>query len=230
LAQPQSSPALKGKRLTALRLAAGIGLLALAGGFLFRERILLAIGDFLIIEDALQPADVIHMIAGEDYRVEHAIALYKQGYGKILFFTGGWCEYHHHFHGQHASALALAAGVPSEAIAIDDSVVTSTYDEAERLKALIDLNHTPIRSVIVVSDPFHMRRARWTYQHVLGKDVQVWMAPVAFEETPFNKYWWIDSDSNNFVRGEYLKFIYYITRYQLSWGWMEDWLAQLDRD
>jgi hypothetical protein len=35
-----------------------------------RERILLAIGDFLIIQDAPQPADVIHVLSGPDNRTE----------------------------------------------------------------------------------------------------------------------------------------------------------------
>ncbi len=57
----------------------------------FRERWLMRIGDFLYIQDTLAPADVIHVIAGDDYRTDYAIQLYKKGYGKELFFTGGWC-------------------------------------------------------------------------------------------------------------------------------------------
>ena len=53
-----------------------------------REPILFAVGDFLVIEDALQPADVIHVISGPDDRTDYAIQLYKQGYGKQIFFTG----------------------------------------------------------------------------------------------------------------------------------------------
>ena len=53
------------------------------------EQWLLLIGDFLIVQDSLQPATVIHVIAGEDYRTDYAIQLYKEGYGKTLFFTGG---------------------------------------------------------------------------------------------------------------------------------------------
>ena len=46
--------------------------------FLFRERILRSIGDFLIVQDTLKPADVIHVIAGEDYRTDYAFQLYQQ--------------------------------------------------------------------------------------------------------------------------------------------------------
>ena len=63
-----------------------------------------------MIEDVLVPADVIHVIAGDEYRTEYAIHLYQQGYAQVLFFTGGWCTFHKYYHGQHGEDVALAAG------------------------------------------------------------------------------------------------------------------------
>jgi uncharacterized SAM-binding protein YcdF (DUF218 family) len=194
------------------------------------EPILLAIGDFLVIQDELHPADVIHVIAGEDYRTEYAIQLYKQGYGKTLFFTGGWCKYHDYYHGKHAQELALSQGVPLEAIAYDESTVTSTYSEAERLKAWIVSSPTPVRLVIVVSDPFHMRRARWAYRKVLGDDIEVQMAPVPMELALYQRAWWKDKGSQGYIRDEYQKYLYYILRYQFSWGQFKEWLTSLDTE
>ncbi len=198
--------------------------------FIFRERILLMAGDFLIIQDELHPADVIHVIAGEDHRTDCAIHLYKLGYGKAIFFTGGWCLDHHHYHGEYGQKRALAQGVPLEAIAFDDSRVTSTYSEIVRLKEFIEKSSRPIHSIMVVSDPHHMRRARWAYRQVLGKEMAVEMAPVPFGVSPYRHRWWTEQESRTMVEDEYLKFAYYIARYQLSWGFLKDWLASLDRD
>ena len=66
--------------------------------FLIHESILSTIGEFLVIQDKIHPADVIHVIAGPDYRTDHAIQLYLQGFGRQLFFTGGWCKFHNYFH------------------------------------------------------------------------------------------------------------------------------------
>jgi uncharacterized SAM-binding protein YcdF (DUF218 family) len=195
---------------------------------LFHEHWLSGIGNFLIVEDTLHPADVIHVIAGEDYRTEYALQLYEQGLGRTLFFTGGWCEIHHYKHGEHAQELSLGAGVPPEAIASDDSEVTSTYMEVERLKEWIQRSPSPIRSVIVVSDPFHMRRARWTYAKVLGDQIQLQMAPVPFDRTPYQRTWWKDRESRNNVREEYSKFVYYLFRYQYSKGLFKEWLVSLE--
>ena len=170
------------------------------------------------------------MIAGEDYRTDYALQLYKEGYAKKLFFTGGWCRIHRYNHGEHAEERALAAGVPPDAIAIDDSHVTSTFMEILRLQEWIGHLQTPIRSVIVVSDPFHMRRARWAYKKVLGKGIEAQMAPVPFRETPFRRVWWKDYASRKFVKEEYEKYVYYILRYQISRGKFRDWLATLDKE
>lgn len=197
---------------------------------LFRDQWLMIIGDFLVVQDALQPADVIHVIAGEDYRTDYAIELYKKGYGNKLFFTGGWCKLHLYNHGQHAKERALAQGVPMDAIAFDDSKVMSTYMEAERLQEWIALGPAAVRSVIVVSDPFHMRRARWTYRRILDDPIQIQMAPVPFELTPYQRNWWKDPDSRKNVQEEYTKFIYYLLRYQYSSGKFKDWLASFDTE
>jgi uncharacterized SAM-binding protein YcdF (DUF218 family) len=195
---------------------------------LFRAQWLGWIGDFLIVEDALRPADVIHVIAGEDYRTEYAIQLYERGLGKALFFTGGWCDIHQYNHGEHGEEISLQSGVPLEAIDFDDSKVTSTYMEAEKLKEWIQQSPNPVRSVIVVSDPFHMRRARWAYRKLLGDQIELQMAPVPFDLTPYQRTWWKDRESRNYVREEYSKFIYYLFRYQTNWGIFKNWLVSLD--
>lgn len=214
-----------------LMLAAFVVLLA-AVLFLLREPLALTIGDFLVRRDDLQPADVIHAVAGgnEDDRTDHAIQLYKQGYGKRIFFTGGWCTFHNLYHGQHGRELALQQGVPLEAIAVDDFPVTSTYEEVARLKEFIAQSQPPIRSVIVVSDAYHTRRAHWTTRRVLGDEIRVQTAPVPFELSSYRRRWWTDAASRRYVKDEYLKMAYYYARYQLSRGPLTEWLASLDVD
>ena len=206
--------------------------LALLGGALFlnRERMLLAVGDFLAVRGELAPADIIHVIAGEDYRTDYAIRLYQQGYGKQIFFTGGWCQFHNVYHGVHGKERALDHGVPPEAVATDDSEVRSTYSEVIRLKEFIARSKVPICSAMIISDPHHMRRAHWTYHHVLGNSVTMTMAPVPFEVSPYRRQWWTDKESVRMVKSEYIKLAYYFLRYQFSWGPFKKWLASLDRD
>lgn len=202
------------------------------GGVLFlaHETILSAVGDFLVTGDNLAPADVIHVIAGPDERTDYAIQLYQRGYAKKIFFTGGWCRFHNYFHGQRGKERALDRGIPLKAIATDESSVTSTYAEVVHLKEFINRSEEPIRSVIAISDPFHMRRARWTYRRVLGDKVRALVAHIPFESSQYKRDWWMDRGSRRMVGDEYIKLVYYYARYQLSRGSLKEWLASFDRD
>lgn len=193
---------------------------------MFREQVQLGIGNFLIVQDNLSPADVIHVIAGDDYRTEHAIQLYKAGFARSIFFTGGWCEQHGYYHGEHGMQLALAQGVPLEDIAYDETPVTSTYDETLLVKKYLESSQPSAQSIIVVSDPYHMRRARWTNDMVFRKGMKIIMQPVPFDQTPFKQQWWTDEPSRRYVLDEYKKLAYYYFRYQLGWKW----LAFLDKE
>ncbi len=193
---------------------------------IFYRQILNKVGSFLIIEDELMPVDVIHVIAGEDYRSEYAIDLYQLGLTKYIFFTGGWCKYHGYYHGAHGKELALYEGVPEEAIIYDDSVVKSTYDEILLLNHWVENNPENIKSIMIVSDPFHMRRAKWVTTKILGGDKHVLMAPVPFNQENLVENWWKEEISRKFVFDEYIKIIYYFFRYQLS----INWLARFDTE
>jgi uncharacterized SAM-binding protein YcdF (DUF218 family) len=191
----------------------------------FPAQTIAALGDALVIQDQLKPVDVIHVIAGDDYRTQYAIQLYQQGYAKILFFTGGWCTQHGYYHGIHALQLAVDAGIPAQAVAYDDTTVLSTYDEALLLDKYLSENQLGYHSILVVSDPFHMRRVQWTYRRIFTKKYTILMAPVPFNQTPFNQNWWTDRASTNYVKEEYEKLVYYFFRYQLK----ITWLARFDK-
>lgn len=217
------------KRVRSMAIA--IVVILLAGClYLARVPVLTAMADYLAVQDDLQPADVIQIMAGEDHRTEYAIRLYELGYGKQLFFTGGWCTAHQYDHGEHGRALAMARGVSAQAILTDSSVVTSTYSEIVRLKELALASPQPIRSVIIVSDAYHMRRVRWTARHVLGQSVLAQVASVPVEDSPFPRAWWTSELSRRYVIDEYLKLAYYRLRYQFRAGPLEAWLVSLDRD
>lgn len=49
---------------------------------------LAAIGDFLVIRDQPQAADLIHVLGGNRIRGDYAAQLYRAGYSHRLLFTG----------------------------------------------------------------------------------------------------------------------------------------------
>jgi uncharacterized SAM-binding protein YcdF (DUF218 family) len=88
-------------------------------------------------------------------RTQHAIELYRAGYASHLILTGGV--------GQNPPAesevmrrLARAAGVPAEALLLDETS-HSTEENLANTKELMDQRGW--RSALIVSDPFHLLRA-----------------------------------------------------------------------
>lgn len=218
-----------GRRRLSHLAAAAVALLG-AALLRLREPILLAVGDYLVVQDRLQASDVIHVLGSADRRTDYGIRLYEQGYADRIFFTGSWPRARGEGDVAPDYARALEQGVPAGAITVDGARVASTYAEGIRLKALIEASASPIRSVIVVTDPHHTRRARWAFRRVLGDGVSILMAPVPFGQSPFKRRWWTDEGSRQLVWDEYRKIAYYYVRYQYSWGAIRRWLASLDED
>ena len=128
-----------------------------------------------------------------------------------------------------ASTFAVVNGVPEWAVAIDETAVSSTFKEAVLLRRYMDEHPDTIHSIIVVTDPYHSRRAKWIYEKVLGEGIKVTSAPVEFSKTQYSKDWWKDASSREFVWKEYLKYLYYILRYEKTSGSLKTWLSQFDR-
>lgn len=187
------------------------------------------LGDSLVVQDPLEKADLITASSGPEYRIIYAAELYKKGLGAVLFYTGGYSEENQRSEANWSKYLAKITGVPEEAITIDETSVISTYDEAAILQKYIETHPDTIHSIILVTDAYHTRRAKWIYQRVLGEGIHIIMAPVPFDRTELSKNWWSDAKSRRFVFNEHLKYLYYILRYQFSTGSFQRWLSQFDR-
>lgn len=102
-------------------------------------------------------------------RVEGAVDLYKAGYAPVLVFTGGVGTYPPS-EGRVAGRYAMQLGVPSEAIRFEEQS-TSTWANAEGAWEIS--KQDDIKQVIVVSDAFHLARAKRIFTGVGFMDVQV---------------------------------------------------------
>ena len=133
--------------------------------FLLRQLVRVA-GRPLETRDVRQAVDAIvvlgaplrpdgHLSLAGRERVEEAARLYAEGLAPLVLFTGGAAH-----SAAEAPAMARRAeelGVAREAILIEDS--SSTTAENARFSAEI-LRSRGVRSVWVISQPFHLRRGR----------------------------------------------------------------------
>jgi uncharacterized SAM-binding protein YcdF (DUF218 family) len=110
--------------------------------------------------------------------------------------------------------VLLKRGVRAEDIVLLDRQVDSTFDEA---RALADFLQTrPDTRVIVVTNAFHTRRARWIFANILGpRAAQLTFVSAPLEDLPLDRWWttWVGIET---VPAEHLRMAYYLFRYSTT--------------
>ena len=164
---------------------------------------------WLIVTDPPRWADAAVVLAGDpDYeRTKTAVRLLLEGQVRLLILTGGEPG-----PGDSATSLrdvALRAGVPAERIRMEQ-VSHSTYGSMVAIRPILEQER--IRSVVVVTSPYHQRRAFWTARRTL-RGVEVLSQP-ADPAGWRPEGWWKTRWGRRIVFGEYARLAYYVLR-----GW-----------
>ena len=157
-------------------------------------------------------ADAIAVLGGDEEgeRASRALALYRQSYAPTIVLTGLQKD---------ADALPArlnwraefleARGVPKAAIRFELEARNS-YSEAVELLAL--MRKEGWRTLIVVSDPPHMRRLAWTWARVFEGSGLSYVLVASEPDWWDAGRWWNDEKAGQFVITEYIKLAYYIAK------------------
>jgi uncharacterized SAM-binding protein YcdF (DUF218 family) len=172
------------------------------------------IGRYLIVADPLQKADVIVPLAGERSRVFYAADLYRDGLAPWFAITemrvgnpNPEISYVQSVTGQ-----TLDAGVPHARIAYAPGQAATTYEEAWNLRQMALARGW--HSLIVVTSPFHTRRARLILHEVFrDTGISIIIRPVpAHWYDPAN--WWTTAAGRQITLEEYLKLAAHAVGYE----------------
>jgi uncharacterized SAM-binding protein YcdF (DUF218 family) len=176
-----------------------------------RQTWLTAVGEGLVARDDVASADVIVVLAGNSpFRARHAETLYARGLAPNVIISNEPLS----SHGVQTTWLELRRHglvqltIPDQAIVPIPEISDSTYDEALRSREIMQTRGW--RSAILVTDPFHMRRALLTFRQAFEP------AGLAVAASPADgsKYgvdnWWTDRNAIMRVAQEYLKLGYYL--------------------
>lgn len=115
--------------------------------------------------DTARPASAIVVLGAAQYvgrpspvlkaRIDHAIKLWREGFAPRIIFTGGFGDRDTTSEAAVGQHYAIERGVPPRAILIENSGRT-TSESLQHVALLMEAE--PTRSIILVSDPFHMLR------------------------------------------------------------------------
>jgi len=173
--------------------------------FLSHGFLLTKTGEFLVKKDKMKPADVIVILAGEDERVPYGVRLLKEGWARKerVIMAGGPVVWKHSWASlmkEHAESL----GLPARNILLEDKGRT-TEEDAFAVRDM--LKKYGYQSIVLVTSPYHSRRASLIFDKALGKDIQILNAPV--EESWFRAHdWWKRKRDRSRVLEEYAKLLW----------------------
>jgi uncharacterized SAM-binding protein YcdF (DUF218 family) len=196
-----------------LRLAVALSLFLI---WIFLARFL---AESLIVEKPVERADAILVLSGSSAyleRAQKAAEIFKTGIAPKIFLTddgsqGGWDEREQRnpFFAERARRELVKQGVPEDAIEILPGVVEGTRDEA--VLAQKTLRERNLKSILLVTSPYHTRRTLSTFETLLRSDaVEVGIvSPAPGMQSPPANYWWLSPRGWQFVAAEYLKIAYY---------------------
>jgi uncharacterized SAM-binding protein YcdF (DUF218 family)/glycosyltransferase involved in cell wall biosynthesis len=176
-----------------LRSLQGLAAIALTYLALFQTPLVWWLASPLRVEAAPAPADAIVVFAGGvgesgkagggyQERVTQAVSLYRAGYASHIIFSSGYV-----FTLREAEvmkAVAVANGVPPDAIALEERA-SNTRENVIFSNRLLEQNRW--RRILLVSSPYHMRRALKTW-HRAAPEVTVIPTPVA--QSQFYAHGW----------------------------------------
>lgn len=185
-----------------LRILALLLVVLIALGLVFEQRILGAIGSYLIDAESPVKADIAVVLAGDGRgnRILKAGELVKQGFVSSALVSGpdgnfGFSEC------DLAIPFAVKAGYPESYFVHFENTARSTYDEARVV--VEELHRLGVHSVLVVTSDYHTRRAGRMYRNA-APDLRITM--VAAPDTYFTQDgWWHNREGQKTALYEWMK-------------------------
>jgi uncharacterized SAM-binding protein YcdF (DUF218 family) len=167
---------------------------------------LASVGHVLQVEDPLAQADAIVAISGDTGpRVRTAVDLWKRGYAARVIFSGGSEDPLSASSAELMKRQALAFGVPEEAIVVEGG--SSTTEENAEQVALV-MRGAGLRSAILVTSPFHQRRASMHFGREFDRHGLVLRNHPADDPRWDPTLWWAEEPSRTLTIVELAKLAY----------------------
>jgi uncharacterized SAM-binding protein YcdF (DUF218 family) len=176
----------------------------------------------LIVRTESKDPDAIIVLSGAAVyteRLQHAAKLYRQGRGRLIVLTndglrGPWSRgrQENPTSFQRGADTLVASGVPAEKIVVLKDLVASTYQEALVIRAWV--SGEGLDSIVVVTSPYHSRRALWVLRRVVDNSVAIGLdSPPPGHQSPPLSSWWLNPIGWQSVGLEHVKLIYYFLRH-----------------
>lgn len=189
------------------RLALYFSLMLLTILFL-HDPILTAYGNWLAPSDKNPEADIAVVVDSSQPRIDTGVRLLLDRKVKSLFISS--IPY------KRLEELIVKHNLPPEQVYWGGcKEVATTFDQPPTFvnKVLKDAK-TPYRSIVLITNSYHLRRSLWTYRRILGSDFEI--KTFAVNDPREHRFkWWRYGPSRRWVSSETQKIIFYWIYYGL---------------
>jgi uncharacterized SAM-binding protein YcdF (DUF218 family) len=165
-----------------------------------------SIGFYLSPQSSLRKVDAIVAISGgeTDSRAAEAIRLYKEGWAQKLIFSGAAFDPTGPSNAEAMARIALREGVPESDILLEETSANTNQNAEGVAKIAMDEGY---KSIILVTSPYHQRRASITFGRALGSDVAI-LNHSTTDQRWRRAAWWANDYSKALTISELQKTLY----------------------
>ena len=164
--------------------------------------------DYLSEADDVSPSDLIFVFGGKTIaRIETAVDLYEQKYAPKIFLSGGSPIYGTTNNGSEAAVYrdyAVAAGVPNEAILVEQTSITVPDNIRASLNMLEAMGEQP-QSLILVNSPYVQRRGWCIFKKHLPDTVKLYRVNCSTKPEYSRSEWFKQEPTMRIVLNEFMK-------------------------
>lgn len=156
-------------------------------------------------QDDLQESNAIVVISGgeTDQRIEEGVKLYQEGWSDLLIVSGAARD-EGISNALAMKQIAIQLGVPPQDIVLEEHAQDTT-DNARYVQEII--NELDLKSIILVTSPYHQRRAYLTFHYFLGRDIKI-VNHSARDSAWRKNGWWADPWATRLTLSELQKLLY----------------------
>jgi uncharacterized SAM-binding protein YcdF (DUF218 family) len=186
-------------------------------GYAFRAPLLIGAARAWVVNQPAAHSDAIVILGGGlENRPFAAAKLFHQGIASTILYMNVKMEPVEALglvpsEKELTRRLLLSNNVPESAILAIGTNVASTYDESRAVRAWA--RQTGATSIVIATDIFHTRRARWIFRRELrDMPVKIYIVPVSSVQYGVDD-WWQHEDGLIFFQNEIIKSVYYWFKY-----------------
>jgi uncharacterized SAM-binding protein YcdF (DUF218 family) len=171
-------------------------------------------GDALVMSEHVGEPDAIVVLASHEWERLPVAADIARQYpaARVVLTQPAEVTEHNCFDCSTRVNRLTAAGVNRDRVTVLPQGVTNTYDEAKAAAAFVGREH--VDRVVVVTSPYHGRRALATFRHLFksaGVEAHVGLASPSSHADP--RRWWLRSYDREYVAYEWAGIVYYAIRF-----------------